>query len=172
MAGPLPLAPLNHLTMLTGYVDPAERSIACPNQDVVYGVGSLALDVSPVVVQVPDFGDRFWVYQGVDLRTDSFVQIGKMYGSTPGFYLLVGPNWKGEVPKGITRVFRASSKDLALRDGSLTIHVQAAAPSDPMQRANWLPAPTGEFSLYIRAYWPGVEILEGSWTPPPVRKAK
>ena len=68
----------------------------------------LALDVSPVVIQVPDFGDRFWVYQIVDLRTDSFVQLGKMYGTTPGFYLLVGPDWQGEVPKGITRVFRCT----------------------------------------------------------------
>ena len=46
---------------------PDERSVACPNQDVVYGIGALALDVSPVVIQVPDFGDRFWVYQVVDL---------------------------------------------------------------------------------------------------------
>ncbi|MBR1224587.1 MULTISPECIES: DUF1254 domain-containing protein [unclassified Bradyrhizobium] len=107
--GPLLEAPLNRLTMLTDYVDPEERNVACPNQDVVYGLGMIALDVSPVVVQVPDFGDRFWVYQIVDLRTDSFVQLGKMYGTVPGFYLLVGPNWSGEVPKGITRVFRASS---------------------------------------------------------------
>ena len=70
---------------------------------------SLALDISPVVIQVPDFGDRFWVYQVVDLRTDSVVQLGKMYGTTPGFYLLVGPDWKGEVPKGITKVFRSST---------------------------------------------------------------
>jgi hypothetical protein len=107
--GPLLEAPLNRLTMLMDYVDPEERNVACPNQDVVYGLGMLALDVSPVVVQVPDFGERFWVYQIVDLRTDSFVQLGKMYGTVPGFYLLVGPNWNGEVPKGITRVFRASS---------------------------------------------------------------
>jgi hypothetical protein len=93
--------------MLTDYVAPDERLVACPNQDVVYGAGALALDLSPVVVQVPDFGDRFWVYQAVDLRTDHFVQLGKMYGTTPGFYLLVGPNWKGEVPKGITTVFRS-----------------------------------------------------------------
>jgi hypothetical protein len=105
--GPLMEAPVNRLAMLTDYVDPEERSVACPNQDVVYGIGALALDVSPVVIQVPDFGDRFWVYQIVDLRTDSFVQLGKMYGTTPGFYLLVGPNWKGEVPKGITKVFRS-----------------------------------------------------------------
>lgn len=108
-AGPLLEAPLNRLTMLMDYVNPEERNVACPNQDVVYGLGMVALDVSPVVVQVPDFGARFWVYQIVDLRTDSFVQLGKMYGTTPGFYLLVGPNWNGEVPKGITRVFRASS---------------------------------------------------------------
>lgn len=107
--GPLMSAPANRLAMLTDYVDPDERSVACPNQDVVYGIGALALDISPVVVQVPDFGDRFWVYQVVDLRTDSFVQLGKMYGTTPGFYLLIGPAWNGEVPKGITRVFRASS---------------------------------------------------------------
>ncbi|HEY4417235.1 MAG TPA: DUF1254 domain-containing protein [Verrucomicrobiae bacterium] len=104
-SGPLMLAPLNHIAMLTDYIDPTERSVACPNQDVVYGIGLLALDLSPVVVQVPDFGDRFWVYQAVDLRTDSFVQLGKMYGTTPGFYLLVGPHWHGEVPKGITKVF-------------------------------------------------------------------
>lgn len=105
--GALIQSPVNQIAMLTDYVDPEERSVACPNQDVVYGIGSIALDVSPVVVQVPDFGDRFWVYQVVDLRTDSFVQLGKMYGTTPGFYMLVGPNWKGEVPKGITKVFRS-----------------------------------------------------------------
>lgn len=108
-SGPLMQAPVNQLAMLTDYVDPGERSVACPNQDVVYGIGSIALDLSPVVIQVPDFGDRFWVYQVVDLRTDSFVQLGKMYGTRPGFYLLVGPNWHGEVPKGITKVFRAST---------------------------------------------------------------
>ena len=107
LSGPAPIAPLNKFGMLTDYIEPEERLVACPNQDVVYGAGSLALDLSPVVVQVPDFGDRFWVYQMVDLRTDGFVQLGKMYGTTPGFYLLVGPNWQGSVPKGITKVFRS-----------------------------------------------------------------
>ena len=107
LSGPVPIAPLNKFGMLTDYIEPEERLVACPNQDVVYGAGSLALDLSPVVVQVPDFGDRFWVYQMVDLRTDSFVQLGKMYGTRPGFYLLVGPTWRGDVPKGITKVFRS-----------------------------------------------------------------
>ena len=106
-AGPLPAAPLNRLAMLTDYVAPEERLVACPNQDVVYGGGSLALEQSAVVMQVPDFGDRFWVYQVTDTRTDSFVQLGKMYATTPGFYLLVGPNWQSDVPSGIATVIRS-----------------------------------------------------------------
>jgi hypothetical protein len=108
-SGPVVASPVNRDAMLTDYVDPAERLVACPNQDVVYGLGTLGLEVSPVVIQVPDFGDRFWVYQIVDVRTDSFVQLGQMYATTPGFYLLVGPNWNGDVPKGITAIFRSPS---------------------------------------------------------------
>lgn len=72
--GPLPQSPLNTFAMLTDYIAPEQRSVACPNQDVVYGAGFAALDISPVVVQVPDFGDRFWVYQIVDLRTEAFAR--------------------------------------------------------------------------------------------------
>jgi hypothetical protein len=54
-------------------------------------------------------------------------------------------------------------------DGSLTIYVHADAPTEPAQRANWLPAPKdADFSLYMRSYWPKAEITDGSWTPPPV----
>ncbi|QOG04440.1 DUF1254 domain-containing protein [Flavobacterium sp. MDT1-60] len=109
MNGVLPFAPLNTLAMLHDYIQPEQRWVACPNQDVVYGAAIAALDETPVVVQVPDFGDRFWVYQVVDLRTDAFAQLGKMYGTKPGFYLLVGPNWKGDVPKGITKMFRSKT---------------------------------------------------------------
>ena len=109
MGGIVPVAPLNRLSMLSDYIEPQERMVACPNQDVVYGAGSIGLDVSPVVMQVPDFGKRFWVYQVVDARTDSFADLGAMYGTKPGFYLLVGPNWKGEVPKGIAKMFRAKT---------------------------------------------------------------
>src|SRR5262245_35685474 len=108
-AGPVPAAPLNRLVMLTDYVASDERLVACPNQDVAYGGGSLGLDRSSVVIQVPDFGQRFWVYQVVDLRTDSVVQLGKMYGTTPGFYLIVRQNWQGNVPNGISRIFRAAT---------------------------------------------------------------
>src|SRR6516165_6765949 len=43
-AGPVPAAPLNRIVMLTDYVAADERIVACPNQDVTYGGGSLGLE--------------------------------------------------------------------------------------------------------------------------------
>ena len=40
------------------------------------------------------------------------------------------------------------------------------------KQANWVPAPEGHFSLYIRAYWADKAILDGSWVPPDVEKVK
>lgn len=51
-------------------------------------------------------------------------------------------------------------------DGSVDIHVQNAAPSG--NESNWLPAPSGDFQLWLRAYLPGPAILNGSYQVPPV----
>jgi len=108
LGGVIPVA-FGRNAMLTGYVSATETFITCPNQDVVYGAGFFALDREPVVIQVPEFGDRFWVYALYDARTDEFSEIGKQYRTKPGFYLMVGPNWKGEAPAGITAVVRSST---------------------------------------------------------------
>jgi len=108
--GVLPCAPRGRIGMLNDYVDPGQTFVTCPNQDVVYGLGFFSLDDEPVVMQVPDFGDRFWVYAFYDARTDQFADVGKPYGTKPGFILLVGPNWDGKVPDGINQVFRSSTE--------------------------------------------------------------
>lgn len=108
--GILPVAPRGQIAMLSDYVDPAETFVTCPNQDVVYGLGFFSLDEEPVVAQVPDFGDRFWVYAMYDARTDQFGQLGRPYDTKPGFYLLVGPDWRGLKPAGITDIIRCPTE--------------------------------------------------------------
>lgn len=107
VGGILPAAPRGQLGMLHDYITPDETFVTCPNQDVVYGLGFFSLDEEPVIAQVPDFGDRFWVYAMYDHRTDQFGEVGKPYGTKPGFYLLVGPNWKGEKPAGVEAIIRS-----------------------------------------------------------------
>jgi hypothetical protein len=48
--GTLPAAPRGRLAMLQDYIKPEQRFVACPNQDVVYGLGYMSLDDEPVVV--------------------------------------------------------------------------------------------------------------------------
>ncbi len=111
--GVLPAAPKNRLGMLSDYIDPGQNWIACPNQDVVYGLGFTTLEETPVVIQVPDFGDRFWVVAIYNQRTDQLGELGQQYNTEPGQYMLVGPNWDGVTPEGITGVIR-SDTELAL----------------------------------------------------------
>jgi hypothetical protein len=51
-------------------------------------------------------------------------------------------------------------------DGSTDIYIQHTAP--PGHAANWLPAPSGDFKLWLRVYQPGAAILKGGYHVPPV----
>lgn len=53
-------------------------------------------------------------------------------------------------------------------DGSLDIYLQNANPG-PDKESNWLPSPSGQFSLYLRAYNPQEPILKGEYQIPPVQ---
>jgi hypothetical protein len=55
-------------------------------------------------------------------------------------------------------------------DGSVDIYIQSGAP--PGHESNWLPVPSGNFTLWLRAYLPGQAILHGNYKVPPVVKAK
>ena len=109
LGGVIPVAPVGYNSMLTDYVKPDQSFIVCPNQDVAYGGGFTELDKEPTVIQVPDFGKRFYVYAMYDQRTDQIAQIGQQYGTKPGFYMIVNQKWNGDVPKGITAVLRSST---------------------------------------------------------------
>jgi hypothetical protein len=54
-------------------------------------------------------------------------------------------------------------------DGSLTLYVQNNPPESDKQ-PNWLPAPPGPFTVFMRLYWPKAEALDGSWQPPKLVK--
>jgi hypothetical protein len=57
-------------------------------------------------------------------------------------------------------------------DGSLTIYIQSRSPGVDKE-SNWLPAPKeGPFKLALRLYIPKQPVVDGTWQPPPVRKAQ
>ena len=55
-------------------------------------------------------------------------------------------------------------------DGSVDIYIRSVAPAE--HESNWLPAPAGNFILWLRVYIPGQAILDGKYTVPPVIEGK
>lgn len=75
-----------------------------------------------------------------------------------------------QVPNTLDRFAIGDRDDLRFNDdGSLDLFVQHEAPGGDDDR-NWLPAPAGEFNLCLRIYHPALSVLEGSWSPPAVRR--
>jgi hypothetical protein len=54
-------------------------------------------------------------------------------------------------------------------DGSLDLYIQNEQPVES-KASNWLPAPKGPFILMMRVYWPEESLLNGTWSPPAVKK--
>jgi hypothetical protein len=77
-------------------------------------------------------------------------------------------------PNGRTNIGTVNLDAMELEfagDGSLTIHIAHEEPADPVAKANWLPAPEGQFALIIRAYVPTEPILDGDYEFADVKRA-
>lgn len=62
-----------------------------------------------------------------------------------------------------------TAKPTANPDESVDLFVQHDPPAG--SRSNWLPAPTGEFNLILRMYWPQQSAIDGTWRPPAAGRA-
>ncbi|MFS0849228.1 DUF1254 domain-containing protein [Novosphingobium panipatense] len=53
-------------------------------------------------------------------------------------------------------------------DGGLTIYLSHESPGRSKE-SNWLPTPAGKYSLVVRVYGPGPDLISGKWQLPPPR---
>jgi len=78
-------------------------------------------------------------------------------------------------PNGRTNIGTVSLDANELKfatNGSLTITISSTQPADPVARANWLPAPEGQFALIMRAYVPTAGVQDGTYKLPNVERVK
>jgi hypothetical protein len=94
---------------------PADKAVQTPNSDTPYSMIGLDLRAEPMVLTVPPIEkDRYFSIQLVDAYTFNFAYVGsRATGNDGGSFLIAGPGWNGETPKGITKVIRAET-DLVL----------------------------------------------------------
>ncbi|MGB5317311.1 MAG: DUF1254 domain-containing protein [Robiginitalea sp.] len=109
-------APWNHLTNIASVFTPADIAIQTPNSDTPYSFAGLDLRAEPMVLTLPDVDEnRYYSIQFVDAYTFNFDYLGtRSSGSKAGQYLVVGPNWNGEVPEGINSVVKSETEFINL----------------------------------------------------------
>jgi hypothetical protein len=99
--------PANTLSCARNLVDSSFTDIVSPNSDTLYCITQFDLKKEPVVLLVPPIAaDRYYTFQFLDAYTNVFAYIGtRATGSNGGTYLIAGPNWNGQVPQGMTKIW-------------------------------------------------------------------
>jgi hypothetical protein len=99
--------PSNTLVCARTLVDASFTDVVSPNSDTLYSVTQFDLKKEPVVLVVPPIAaDRYYTFEFLDAYTNDFAYIGtRATGSNGGTYLIAGPNWNGQVPEGMTKIW-------------------------------------------------------------------
>jgi Protein of unknown function (DUF1254) len=98
-------APMGQFINVPKYPAADIRVISAPNADTLYSMSWLDL-AEPQVFSHPDMGDRFYLFEVVDLwMSDSESSPSKRTaGGKAANYLFTPPDWKGEVPAGMKHI--------------------------------------------------------------------
>src|SRR5437763_6443592 len=111
-ANPEYKAPWNQLKNIPRVYTPADTAIQTPNSDTPYSFVGMDLRAEPMVLTVPPVEkERYFSIQLIEAYTFNFDYIGvRTTGNNGGSYLVAGPNWKGDTPKGVKKVFRSETE--------------------------------------------------------------
>jgi hypothetical protein len=148
---------------------PADTLVITINNDTPYSMAAINVSDEPVILEVPKIeSDRYYVMQFVDLYTFNFEYVGsRATGNNAGKYLIAGPGWKGETPKGIDKVLHSETNLIflvgrtQLRDPAdvsnlkkiqaqyklIPLHQYTKQPAPPVKKYN-LPLPVWKESDY------------------------
>ncbi|MGM4922176.1 DUF1254 domain-containing protein [Tardiphaga sp. 804_B3_N1_9] len=110
--GPEFKAPWNQIFNNARVYTPDDKAIQTPNSDTPYSYVGADLRAEPIVLTVPKVEKgRYYSLQFIDMYTFNFAYVGsRATGNGAGSYLLAGPKWKGEKPKGIKSVIRSETE--------------------------------------------------------------
>lgn len=145
-------APFNEIKNEARVFTYKDTAIVTPNSDTPYSLLWMDLRAEPMVLSVPTVDkSRYYAVMLCDGNTFNYGYIGsRATGSEAGDYMVVGPDWKGETPAGIKKVFRSSTQfSLAAYRTQLfnaadmpnVVKVQAGYKAEPLSAYLKQPAP-------------------------------
>jgi len=105
-------APFNQIKNEARVYTYKDTAVVTPNSDTPYSILWLDLRAEPMVLSVPAVEkSRYYSVMLCDGNTFNYGYIGsRATGSEPGNYMIVGPDWKGDTPAGIKKVFHSTTQ--------------------------------------------------------------
>jgi hypothetical protein len=105
-------APFNQIYNEARVFTPKDTAIITPNSDTPYSFVGADLRAEPIVLCVPKIEkSRYYDVQLVDMYTFNYGYIGsRATGNDAGCYMVAGPDWKGDTPPGIKKVFHSETQ--------------------------------------------------------------
>jgi hypothetical protein len=105
-------APFNQIKNEARVYTYKDTAIVTPNSDTPYSLVWLDLRTEPIVLSVPAVPrSRYYSVMLCDGNTFNYGYIGtRATGPDAGDYMVVGPDWQGETPAGIKKVFRSTTQ--------------------------------------------------------------
>ncbi len=145
-------APFNRIKNADRVFTHRDTGLALPSNDTLRSVLWMDLRAEPIVLTVPAVNPER--YYSVMLRDGNFYSYGyigsRATGNEAGDYMVVGPDWSGETPSGIKKVFRSTTHfSIALyrtqlfnpSDVANARKVQAGYRVEPLSKNRKQPAP-------------------------------
>ena len=109
--------PVNTLYAVPNRASPqgTSRIMTTGTDDVLYVFGWLDLSKGSQVLHVPDFSGRYYSVQFTNPFNVNFAYVGtRTTGTQAGDCLITGPDWKGQVPSGMTQISSPDNSVLVL----------------------------------------------------------
>jgi hypothetical protein len=98
-------APINQFAHYRELPDASNRTVVGLNVDTLYSFGQLDLSQGPIVLTIPDMGNRYWLMQFIDgWNNVPHAPGSRTVGGKGGNFAIVGPKWSGTLPAGLTEL--------------------------------------------------------------------
>lgn len=98
-------APMGQFANIPVFPDASFKTVTAPNADTLYSAAWLDLAKGPYVLHVPDEHGRYYLMPMLDAWTNVFASPGsRTTGTQEHNFAIVGPNWNGTLPAGVTKI--------------------------------------------------------------------
>jgi len=112
----VPYAPLNQFFHLRHLLDHQWQRGGMPNNDTLYSTAWVDVSKEPIILSHPDMPDnRYFTFELAGHDSDNYDYVGmRTTGSKAGNFAIIGPNWQGELPEGVTALSPAQTPSVFL----------------------------------------------------------